>query len=470
MTQDRDHKTRDQHAGDARQALIRPSVVRTLTARLLISALVSSVLAMTVGGYILALSFRSYVRTDVDQELVSFLDSMAGVTEIGPDGVIRFATPLFDQRFQEPYSGWYWQISEEGKPAFRSRSLWDYEIKPDLDNRQFALEFHTLDGPDGQVLRVAEQDLMLPEADHVYRFMVATDVQKTEAAIHRFDGLLFGGVLAIVLTITMIMALQTSFGLRPVRALRAKLSDVRSGKADKLDGEWGADLAPVAAEVNALIDHNHQLIGRARTHVGNLAHALKTPLSVLANEVRRAQPDADVMERQLRAIQRHVDHHLKRARIAGGGAGPGVDVSERMQKLVAAVKHMHSDKAVALRYISEDNLIFAGEREDFDEVSGNLLDNACKWCVEAVAVYLSRVRRGDRDMIRMVVCDDGPGVPQDQWETLFERGQRLDEQVPGTGLGLAIVRDIVELYGGECQVGQAELGGLEVIILLPAKT
>ncbi len=444
-------------------------LVGTLTSRLLLSALVSSVLAMAVGGVILSLSFRAYVRGDMDRELVSFLNSMVGVSEIGPDGIIRFSGPLFDQRFQKPYSGWYWQISEAGQPPFRSRSLWDFELTPRLDTRQFSVAYHSHAGPDGQQLRVVEQDLTLPEADRVFRFQVATDIATSEAAIRRFDGLLVIALAGIALTITVIMALQTVFGLRPVRILRARIADIRSGRADRIEGDWGTDLEPVAEEVNELIVHNQKLIGRARTHVGNLAHALKTPLSVLANEAASDTPDRPMMQQQVRSIQRHVDHHLKRARIAGGGSGPGVDTKDRLTKLIAAIARMNDDRGTAFTADLAADLFFAGEVEDFDEVAGNVIDNAGKWAQSAVRIRTQRVQRAGRDMVRLSVGDDGPGVPADQRSTLFERGQRLDEQVPGTGLGLAIVRDIVELYGGDAQVGESPLGGLEVILLLPAK-
>ncbi len=437
------------------------------------SATLLSVAALTVGGTVLSLVFYSYVLTDVDKRLELFIDTMAGISEISPEGVLRFNRPIFDQRFTTPYSGLYWQISEEGQEPFRSRSLWDFEIEADVSHRSFNLKFMEIEGPDGQVLRMAEKDIILPEADRVFHFLVATDTAEIQAAVEQFNYLLLSALGAIMGTVTLALVLQVRFGLKPLRRLGFSLSQIRAGKESRIEGEYPPDLRPLAQEVNALMEQNEALVNRARTHVGNLAHALKTPLSVIQNDVEGASDDRSIrIRKQTRLIREHVDHHLKRARIAGGGSGPGLPISERLEKLVHAVEVMTRSKGVLFDLSCDEGLRFDGEKEDFDEVLGNLIDNAGKWAegrVMVTAVALDNDNENSRSLMEILVEDDGPGVPDSDLDTLFERGRRLDEHVPGTGLGLAIVRDIVEMYGGQARLERSELGGLAAILRLPSK-
>ncbi len=444
---------------------------KSLTGRLLLSALLWSAAALAIGGMLLSFAFRSYVLTDIDQKLEMQIDTMVGISEISPEGVLRFSQPLLDQRFAAPYSGWYWQISEVDKPPFRSRSLWDFELTPDLSVRAFSLKLSEVEGPDGQMLRMAERDIILPEADRIFRYQVGTDTAEVRDAIAQFNWLLMGALALIMLTVSLALVIQVAYGLRPLRNLRRALTEVRSGHKARIEGSWPEDLKPLAQEINALVDQNEKLVDRARTHVGNLAHALKTPLSVILNEVEGdSSKKGQAIALQTKSIRDHIDHHLKRARIAGGGTGPGLPIKERVEKLGRAIERLNRDKGLSVEVSCPEDLKFDGEKEDFDELLGNIVDNAGKWARARVTLHAvpvtSQLRR---PMMEIRVEDDGPGVPADERETLFERGKRLDEHVPGTGLGLAIARDIVELYGGQASLEEAKLGGLAVILLLPAK-
>lgn len=444
---------------------------RSLTGRLLVSAFFWSAAALTVGGLSLSFAFRTYVLSDVDKKLEAMIDTMVGISEVSPEGVLRFNRPLLDQEFAAPYSGWYWQISESGQEPFRSRSLWDFELKPDLDKRVFSLKFLEVPGPDDQMLRVAERDIILPEADRIFRYQVATDTAEVRNAIARFNWLLVGALALIMATVSLALVIQVAYGLKPLRLLGRKLADVRAGKEGRISGIWPEDLRPLAQEINALIDQNEKLVDRARTHVGNLAHALKTPLSVIINEVDNLPgKSGDTVGRQAREIRNHIDHHLKRARIAGGGSGPGLPIRERLEKLTRAISRMNQDRGLDISFECPGRLMFDGEKEDFDEVLGNVIENAGKWARHRVTVVARKLEDSPRrEFLEIRIEDDGPGVPEDQRETLFERGRRLDERVPGTGLGLAIVRDIVDMYGGTAYVEAAGLGGLAVVLRLPAK-
>lgn len=447
----------------------------SLAGRLLVSAVVWSSVALVVGGVVLSFAFRSYVLSDVDKRLEILLDTLVGISEVAPSGEFRFNQPLADQRFMTPYSGWYWQVSEESMEPERSRSLWDFALNSEHEQRTFALRYSIANGPDGQVLRLAEHDIILPEADRVFHYQVATDMAEVQAAIGRFNWLLFSALALILATVTLALVLQVSYGLRPLRQIRRDLADVRAGRSARLKGgeesRLPEDLRPLVDEINGLIDQNDKLLQRARTHVGNLAHALKTPLSIIQNAVDGDEDDkAHLIARQTKDIRVHVDHHLKRARIAGGGTGPGLPVAERLEKLVKAVRVIAGDKKIDTHVDCPLDISFDGEKEDFDELVGNIVENAAKWAASAVSLDVVRLEEGlRRPMLEIRVEDDGPGVPEDEREALFDRGTRLDEQVPGTGLGLAIVRDIADMYGGNVELATAGLGGLAVIILLPAK-
>lgn len=463
----------------ARTAAPKPSAFQrfraSLTGRLLFSAFVWSSAALIVGGIVLSFAFRSYVLTDVDQRLELLLDTLVGISEVSPDGQFRFNQTLTDQRFMTPYSGWYWQVSEQDMSPLRSRSLWDFELNSDHEQRNFALRYSIIEGPDGQTLRQAEHDIILPEAERVFHYQVATDMAEVQAAIDRFNWLLFSALALILATVTLALVLQVSYGLRPLRRIRRDLADVRAGRSDKLmsadETRMPEDLKPLVDEINGLIDQNDKLVQRARTHVGNLAHALKTPLTIVQNEVDgKGDEGAKLIARQVKDIRVHVDHHLKRARIAGGGTGPGLPVAERIEKLANAVQAIAGDKPVSIQVDCPEGVSFDGEKEDFDELLGNIIDNAAKWARSAVSIHVVRFDEGlRRPMVEITVEDDGPGVPEKEREALFNRGTRLDERVPGTGLGLAIVRDIADMYGGNASLGTAALGGLAVTILLPAK-
>ncbi len=448
--------------------------LRTVTGRLLLVAVTGSALALIVGGVTLSRAFSGYLLDDVDAKLERELDLLIGTSQLNRSGELEFVRPIVDDQFNKPYSGLYWQISATSMASRRSRSLWDFELKPDLTKQTFVPVYFEMMGPNDQHLRTVEVDIILPEdtENSVYRYTVAIDTASIKFASARFNQLLLVALGAIMLFVVATYIFQIAYGLMPLRRLSKALSDVTAGDKLYLEGEWPEDLDPIAEEVNTLIDKNEKLVDRARTHVGNLAHALKTPLSVIQNEVAGDTSDqAQVIINNTRIIHNHVDHHLKRARIAGAMGGPGVDIKERVEKLIRAISTMYESKLLDFSFTCADNLRFDGEREDFDEILGNVIENAGKWSRTCVKVTVAPVRgaKRNRKMIEIRVEDDGPGVPEEKQQSIFERGKRLDEQVPGTGLGLSIVQDIAEMYEGTASLGASSMGGLMVILRLPYK-
>jgi len=424
--------------------------------------------ALVAAGFLLSTAFEAYVRAQLDEQLATHIEVLEGLAEIGPEGELHLVRPFSDTRFMRPYSGWYWQITEPGHDSLRSRSLWDVELITQSSSAAFDLRFHTHEGPDGQELWVAEQDLLLPEvagSNRVLRFMVGADLAPLEADVSRFNRQLIPALGAMLALLVMIFGGQLIYGLRPLGDLRRDVTDVRRGRKMRLDAVVGDDLLPLESEINRLLDHNEALVTRARTHVGNLAHGLKTPVAVLRNELEHLPEDQQRrMVRQLEAMDQLITRHLRRAQVAGTRSGPGVVLAERVEKLGATMNKLYPDKQLNWVYDVPDDLRFAGDVADLDEILGNLLENAAKWAISEVCIYAAKL---DDRLMRVAISDDGPGVPDAERVNLFQRGRRLDEQTPGTGLGLSIVQDIVDLLGGDVRLDQSMKGGLLVKLHLP---
>jgi signal transduction histidine kinase len=439
----------------------------SLTFRLIAGAGLWTFFALVLVGISLAFLFRQTVERSFDARLDVLLESLIVAAEYDPDKGVYLSGPLAEPRFEQPYSGWYWQITPRDGEVMISRSLWDRELEQDLSVPAPQPHHYYAVGPDSQQIRVVERDIIFPDSSAPVRFSVAAVTTENKMEVTRFVGAIIValGLMGIGLIGAVIM--QVRYGLRPLRTLEGQLERVRSGEADRLEGAYPSEIAPVASELNKLIDHNADLLARARTHVGNLAHALKTPLSVLVNDSATAQgPLAISVKRQLEVMRRLVDHYLVRARTAAAGQviGTRTPVRMAMNSLGSTLEKIYAGREVTVEVSGGERLNFRGERQDFDEMLGNLMDNACKWANARVRVS---VEREGNDLV-FGVEDDGPGIGDEQREAVFSRGQRFDEATPGSGLGLSIVRDIAGLYGGGIELGVSDLGGLKAVLRLPA--
>ncbi|HEV2561907.1 MAG TPA: sensor histidine kinase [Rhizomicrobium sp.] len=439
------------------------------------------VLGLVVGGFVLADIFSDAVENNFDARLKFDLDGMIAAAEPDPSGGVSLRGRFTDPRFERIFSGWYWQIAPEGPGGTRSteaqisRSLWDRTIKfADASAPRQGMVWGHGAGPDNQHLRIVERRIVFPITatkqpgdTRGYNFLVAGDSSQMESEIARFDTMLFWSFAILGLGLIAAIFIQVRVGLLPLRKVSQALARIRDGKARRLDGNFPAEIAPLASELNSLIEHSAEVVGRARTHVSNLAHFLKTPLTVISSEA-DAQPGplADAVMRQILTMRRQVDHYLARARTAGAVdvLGNRTLVKPVLEDLARVLKRIHAERAMAIEVECPASLAFRGERQDLEEMAGNLIDNACKWAHSRVAV--SAARRDGKLELR--VGDDGPGLDPEDRERAVERGERLDESVPGSGLGLAIVSDIAKLYGGSFELGDSALGGLEVRLTLPA--
>lgn len=465
------------------------STIRTLTtkiaprldslqARLIAAAAVWTILGLVVGGFLLSGIFRSSVESDFDARLKFDLDGMIAAAEPGPAGQVSLRGRFTDPRFERVYSGWYWQIAPEGKgknEAQISRSLWDHTIKVADTVTRGGVQWSHGAGPEAQHLRIVSQHVEFPISDtpsptdtRSYRFLVAGDSTQVENEVAQFNITLLWSFVVLGIGLLSGIYVQVRVGLMPLRRLRIALARIRDGHARKLDGKFPAEIAPLATELNALIEHDAEVVARARTHVSNLAHFLKTPLSVITSEA-SAEPGplADTVIKQVGTMRRQVDHYLARARAAGAvnALGNRTEIGPVLEDLARVLKRIHAERAIALTVDCPADLCFRGERQDLEEMTGNLMDNACKWAKSRVAVSAHRL---SGTHLEIVVGDDGPGLNLEELSRIGERGERLDESVPGSGLGLAIVRDIARLYGGSLSLGRSSLGGFEARLALPA--
>lgn len=418
------------------------------------------------GGLALDRVLTSAVTSNFDAGLEYVMTQMIASAEIGPDGEVRLNRPMGDQRFLEPYSGMYWQISGEGFDLFRSRSLWDQALRVNPAHGDEKSHFYdSYELPDEQ-LRIVERDIYLPTSKTRWRFQVAQGREALDAQIQTLRSTILKSFALLAIGLIAMAALQTLYGLWPLRKLRVAIVDMRAGRARRVEGQLlPTEVEPLVAELNGLLEHNEKQAEEAREHAGNLAHALKTPLTVIMNAATAKAPDlGETVMREAATMRRQVDHHLARARAVGrrGHAHSRSDVWPSLQSVERAVSRLYDN--VRLDIAGDKDLVVRVERQDLDEVLGNLIENAAKYGGGSVFVTVQR----DGDFVEVLVEDDGPGINPEDRDRLFSRGVRLDISKPGTGLGLAIVRDVAEIYGGTISLEESEdMGGLLARLRLP---
>jgi signal transduction histidine kinase len=457
------------------ETLRRPSLVRSL----IWMAAVLGLIALVTAGGALTWFFQHSAVGRVEATLnEKFDDLLSGTTvEVYPEGPQVIAPALTDPAALRAYSGHYWQIAEaDGRGGLKvlvpSRSLFDGEIKPPADGvaslKPGVRIYYDSVGPNKERIRVLARSALLPNYPRPVIFQTAEDRSALDHDSRRFAELALIALALVGAALIGGVILQVRVGLRPLFRLQKQVADVRKGKADRVAADYPVELTPLAGELNALLDHNHEVVERQRTHVGNLAHALKTPLSVMQAEAEQqpGDPLAKVVARQALIMREQVDHHLRRARAAARaqGAGERTEVAPVLDELSRTLERIFGDRGVVIDWEADDDLVFRGERQDLLELIGNVMENACKWCQRRVRASAEPDGTG---FLKVTVADDGPGLPEDQREAVLRRGARLDESAPGSGLGLSIVEELAKAYGGAVSLRESAWGGLEVALRLP---
>ncbi len=437
----------------------------SLTRRILGIAAVWIGVLLLFGGFALDRALTRTLVSNFDSQLESILNGMLAASEIGPDGEVRFSRPPADQRFLEPYSGIYFQISGQGADTFPSRSLWDRRLKvtPHDDTK-----LHRYDSGEfaDEPLRILERDIILPGSEVRWRFQVAQSRELIDGQIRELRSTLFWSFGVLGFGLLVLAALQAFYGLWPLRRVRSEVIAIRSGTQQRISEDFPSEVYPLVREINELLAHGEAQAEEARRHAGNLAHALKTPLTVITNAATAEAPDlAATVCREATTMRRQVDHHLARARAIGrrSSVQARAFVFESLEAVERAVTRLYDQVTVDIA--GDKKAQVRVERQDLDELLGNLVENAAKYGGGRVFVTVER----DGDMVAILVEDDGRGIPESEREAIFARGARLDTEKPGTGLGLAIVRDVAEIYGGNVALEESEdLGGLLVRLRLPS--
>ncbi|MCA0902603.1 ATP-binding protein [Qipengyuania aquimaris] len=440
---------------------------RSLAKRMMVIAAVWIGLLLVGGGFALDRTLTRLVQNNFDNQLEYVLTALISSAEIDNNGEVWTYRSLGDQRFLEPYSGVYWQISGEGRETFPSRSLWDRTLTVDGSHRDNDPHFYDSYQFDGEPLRVVERNVELPDSDVVWTFTVASAREELDFQIARIRSILIWSFAALGLGLLIMAILQSYYGLSPLRRVRAAIQSMRSEGANRITEPLPLEVEPLVEEINGLLAHSEKQAEEARMHAGNLAHALKTPLTVLTNAATAHDPKlSDLVCRETKTMQRHVEHHLARARAVGRRASghARADVWPSAESVLRAVTRIYENT----RFDLDGNKLAAVsiERQDLDEILGNLIENAAKYGGGSVFVTIDAEREEEQCIIW--VEDDGTGIPESERARIFDRGARLDTGKPGTGLGLAIVRDVAEIYGGSVELDESEdLGGLLVKLSLP---
>lgn len=465
----------------------RQLIRRSLAARLVTIAAVSVIGLVAVGVIAHAQFNRQLLRLLIDPEIQSVSTNLIGNAGPGLGGELALRDLPYDPRYLQPLSGRYYQITrinDDGTTLVQviSPSLFDVGIEIDrkilgqliAPGAPPTPQFLTIIGPDNEPLRVIAQVVEIPDLEGRYLFLVGVEPRAIIAPAANLVGLAFAVFVTFcAIMVAVVTLLQVRIGLEPLSDLRRDIASVRRGDTERLAGEYPAELQPVAQELNALVDHNREVVERARRHVGNLAHALKTPIAVLKNAAHAGEQD-QVMKASIDEMESFVERQLRRARVAARADAQDATIAYRtpvlqnLEDLVFMMEQKYdAQKPIDISIEAEADVTFRGEREDLLEMAANLIDNACKYGKSQVVVRLLPAFESN-GLFEVVVEDDGPGLSEADIERVMARGARLDEAAPGQGLGLSILKETVDLYAGELLFERGELGGLKARLRLPA--
>lgn len=454
----------------------------SIAARLVLSAIFFSAILLLIAGLVLSTIYRRTTEFAFDERLNVYLKAL--VADVASFGESDRTEPgnLGEPRFELPFSGWYWQIGRidterDSEQSLRtSKSLFASKLprltEAGLKTRADGLSEGYVSGPGEKSVRVIERIIDLGD-DGRYIVAIAGDPEEVIRDIRQFNLALLIAFVILGLALAAVSLVQVRFGLGPLVNLRGALGQIRRGEAQRIEGAFPNEIAPLAEELNLMVDANHEIIERARTHVGNLAHALKTPISVIVNEAEADNsPLSEKVREQTQIMRDQVQYYLDRARAAARAAAVGTvtEVEPVVASMVRTFTKVCQRRGIVFSSAVSDGARFRGEKQDLEEMLGNLIDNAGKWAAGHVQIGVERGEdiAPERPSLVFTIDDDGPGLPADKRAEATRRGRRLDETRPGSGLGLSIVVDLAQLYGGSFVLDDSPLGGLRARLILPA--
>jgi signal transduction histidine kinase len=457
--------------------MLRGWLPKSLTLRaVLVSAAFAAISLFLISTLLIGL-FRKSSEEAFEDMLSVQLGTLLDFVSTDDNGKMRGEPAFSDSRFLNVGSGWYWTVEyadDSSRDRLMSRSLAGQPLPlADTGTVPFTKDFrrsYSILGPKNVPLLVFERESQTGSKSVALRYRIMGDRQSIDKRIREFTRQIYTLLSLFILVSIAANALAVRFGLNPLRRVGLALQQIREGKSSRLEGEFPPEIAPLANEMNALIDNNRRIVERSRTQVGNLAHALKTPLAVMSNQGQAlGGARGAVIAGQTGAMQEQIQRYLQRARVGAqresvvyrAPVTPIIVPTLRVMQKLNPEKQFHFDPPM-------DELVFAGEAEDFQEIIGNLLENAAKWGKRRIELKAEKVRSAAAiPMLSVQICDDGPGLTEKQIAAGIKRGKRMDESKPGTGLGLSIVSDTVREYGGAVTLGRSPLGGLSVTFTLP---
>ncbi|EJF86583.1 ATP-binding protein [Bartonella rattimassiliensis] len=452
-------------------------ITRSLSLRVMILSTLWVVISLLSISAVSILFYKRSTEQSLERILSAQLYSLIATVTVSPEGALKGGAGIDDIRYSDPTTGWYWEvvaISHNLKGRLTSPSLGTEEIfTPSdvdipFDNKFF--RSYRIKGSSGQKLQVIESDVVLDNKNHIARFRLVGNIDEAHAQVKEFKRTLqiflwSFGIGSVLVNIAIII-----FSFQPLKLIRRALNDIREGRVHYVNTDLVSEVMPLAQEMNALINNNQRIIERFRTQVGNLAHSLKTPLSVIMNETDKMRGEqAFLLREQTQIMQAQINHYLQRARIAAQCDSIIYHTSVRsvIDRLVRVMKKLNPEKQIQF-IMDVDDIVFSGEKEDLEEIIGNLIENAIQWsCAKVLISCCLEENIEETEYFSIFIEDDGPGLTKDKIDEALKRGRRFDESKPGTGLGLAIVSDMVHEYGGNLFLSRSILGGLYAKVLLP---
>jgi signal transduction histidine kinase len=440
---------------------------KSLTKRIITLSIFWIVIALLFTAILMGRFYRAHIEEHYDNHVRTHVEELVASMETRPDGSLTLIREPTDPRFYRADEGWYWVVLNGDDVLFRSDSLGTgtldlRDVIPDENHN-----VQTIYGPGNAKLRAHIIHVSYPHESGSLTFAATAPEMAIKDDVHDFYTHIITSFLVLGIGLSVAVVMQVRLALRPLNAIQSGISDIKAGKTERLPREFPSDVQPLVDELNFLLDHNETLLKRARNQLGDLAHSVKNPLTVIRNEARMLSgKQGQLILDQSHVMGNSIDHYLSRARIYGkqDAIGYRTSVKSVIDDLSFAVEHIHKDRRIGIEFQCLEDQWFRGESQDLEEMAGNLIDNAFKWARTKVVIKCS----SDRQLLELSIEDDGPGIDEKDIETITRRGKRLDEKTPGHGQGLGITEDIAILYGGELKLGRSDLGGLKATLVLPA--
>jgi len=446
--------------------------MRSLKTRLTVVAALWVVAGVTVAGFLLSSTFKNFLIEQFYHEIHEHLDEFEGLLEIDENGKVSLQRVLSDPRFSVPLSGYYWEVQQNGKIVARSNSLEGPMLKvPEDGGADAQVHMHSIAGPTGELL-IAERLRWLDHKKDPIRIIVGIDKRHLDSELAEFNTVLLWSLGMFSLSMIAVAVLLLLFAMAPIGNLRKAFANYRSGATPNMRGQFPKEVQPLIDDLNSLIDSSGEQMQRARAQAGNIAHGLKTPLAILVDEAHRLTQKGDsqaasVVLDQCRRMQSQIDYQIARARAAASRTSPGTasSLTDTSRAVVTALERLHVERNIKIDNQIPAGVMVACETQDLNEMLANLIDNACKFAKSRILIRLSE--DAPNGFVRVIIEDDGAGLPPEAWSVVFNIGKQWDTRQSGSGLGLPIVRDLVHLYGGEIRLSKSALGGLMVVLDLP---